>query len=280
MTATRTPARRSTRPPARRAEHDAFLSAQGFARAGLAARAVFYILLAYLALRIAALGGSRHQANAAGALSIVTATWIGKIAVAVAAAGFLTFGVVRVIGAVRDHSIPLWRRATTAAQGLFYVLLAYVPISFLAGNHSSGSEQSQHAQTASLLRLPGGAVLVIGVGVIILCVCAWQIRTAVGRDYTAGMREPGPGWARVVLRIAGTAGIAARALVFCPIGFFFIWAGVTGNAKHSKGLDGELLDLARTSWGRPVLVAVAIGLLVFAGYSLLEARYRDLTSGR
>lgn len=276
MTATRAPARRQAHP----AKHDAFVSAQMLGRAGLVARAVFYGLLAYLAARIAALGGSRHQADAAGALAIVSGTMIGKVAVAVAAAGFLTFGLVRITAAVRDHRPQRWRRLTTAAQGVCYVLLTYVPVSFLAGNHRSGSEAAQHSATAALLGLPGGGAAVVAIGVVVLSVSAWQIRTAVREDYTAGMRQPKAAWLRSALRVVGTAGIAARALVFGPIGAFLIWSGVSEQPSHSKGLDGELEVLARSNWGRPVLVAVTVGLLVFAGYSLLEAHYRNLGSGR
>lgn len=255
-------------------------SARRLGRLGLVGRAVFYALLAYLAARLAAVGNVHYQPDAAGALSLLTRSPVGEVAVGVAAAGFLSFGGVRLHGALTDHSVSRWRRTTTALQGAFYLALAYVPISFLVGRHSTGSEQSQHAQTATLLRLPGGAVVVVGIGVVILAVCGWQIRTAATQDYADGMDEPRNPALRLAIRLAGTVGIAARAAVFGPIGAFFIAAGVSGRVGESHGLDGELLRLAGQWWGRPVLALVAAGLIVFTGYSLLEARYRDIDSGR
>jgi hypothetical protein len=41
-------------------------------------------------------------------------------------------------------------------------------------------------------------------------------------------------------------------------------------------MDGELADLARHTWGQALLVLIAAGLVVFAVYSFLESKYRDL----
>jgi hypothetical protein len=80
-----------------------------------------------------------------------------------------------------------------------------------------------------------------------------------------------------VARITGTVGIAGRALIFLPIGIWLIVAGFTFNPKNSHGLDSELLSLAGRWWGLALLSGIAFVLAMFAAYSLLEARYRDVT---
>ena len=251
----------------------------GLARIGLLARAVFYLMLGYLAVRVAMLGGSPGaQPDANGALALITRSWPGEVGVAVAAVGFLLFGLVRTAAAIRDRRPAWWQRGSTALQGIFYLALTYVPVSYLAGNRSAGSQQSQTRETAALLGLPGGQVLVVAVGVLVVGVCAWQIRTAVSQDWAEGMDVgAAPGWIRALVRVAGTLGIAARAAVFLPIGVFLAAAGIDFSPGHSYGLDEELLHLSGHEWGVAVLAAVAAGLFVFAGYTVLEARYRNLT---
>jgi hypothetical protein len=247
------------------------------ARAGLVARTGFYLLLAGLVARTAYDRGSGgQQANANGAMSVIAETVLGRVALAAAALGFLAFGVVRVAGAVRDREADTHRRVLAGLQGLFYVALTYVPLSFLFGNSQSGSEQAQQQETVSVLSWPGGRVLVIAVGVVVLGVCAEQVRSAVSQEFEEGLDlQRAPGWVCRLVDIAGSVGIVARAAVYVPIGVFLIVAAVQADPGRSKGVDAELAALARQSWWGPaVLWIVTAGLVVFTSYSGLEARYR------
>ncbi|HET6818104.1 MAG TPA: DUF1206 domain-containing protein [Mycobacteriales bacterium] len=252
------------------------------ARSGLVARAVFYLLLAGLAVDVAVTRGhGGHQANAHGALSVVATNPWGMLAVFLTAVGFFVLGVARIVGAVRDEQLPAWRRTTTALQGAFYVALTWVPMSFVLGRRGVGSEQSQHAETARVLSWPGGRWLVVAVGVVVVVVCAWQIRTAWTRDFTDGMAMSKRSVrVRRLITGFGVVGIVARALVFVPVGVFLVVAGVQADPAHADGLDATLATMSRQPWGPPVLGVVAFGLVVFAAYSLLEARYRRVAHGK
>jgi hypothetical protein len=70
--------------------------------------------------------------------------------------------------------------------------------------------------------------------------------------------------------------VFARAATIFPVGVFLVVAAIQYDPRRATGIDGELADLARHSWGRALLLLIAVGLLVFAFYSILEARYRDL----
>lgn len=254
-------------------------TARAVARAGLAARAGFYLLLAYLTVRVAVDGGaSGRQTNANGALTVVARDPLGKAVIAAAAVGFLTLGVVRIAGAVRDRAADRQQRVLTALQGAFYLVLTWVPLSFLLGSRRTGSEQAQHAETATILGWPGGRALVVAAGLVVIGVCAYQIRMALRQDFTDGLAlHRAPAWVCRLVEAAGTVGIAARALVFLPIGILLCVAAVEADPGHAKGLDAELAVIARQSWWGPALLAVvALGLVVFAVYSALEARYRRL----
>jgi hypothetical protein len=149
-------------------------------------------------------------------------------------------------------------------------------LSFLFGSRQTGSEQAQHTETSTVLSWPGGRILVAVAGLVVVGVCAYQIKCAVTQDFTDGMSlRTAPRWVCRLVDVAGTVGIAARALVFVPIGVLLLVAAAEADPAHAKGLDAELATLARQSWWGPaVLVLVAAGLVVFACYAALEARYR------
>jgi len=249
----------------------------------LAARTGFYLLLAGLVARAAFDRGAHgQQTNANGAMSVIAQTALGKAALAAAALGFLAFGVVRIAGAVRDRKADTHRRVFAGLQGLFYMALTWAPLSFLFGNTQAGSEQAQKQETASVLSWPGGRVIVIALGLIVIGVFAWQIRTAVTQDYEDGLAlRRAPGWICWLVDLVGTVGMTARAVVFLPIGVFLIVAAAEADPQHSKGLDAELAALAGQSWWGPALLwLVALGLVVFALYSGLEACYRKVATAR
>jgi hypothetical protein len=278
-TATATRARKSGSSKGRRVASAVGSSrtARVVARGGLVVRTCFYLLLAGLTLQVAWDGtSSGQQTNAHGALAAIAEQPLGMAVIAAAALGFLVLGVVRIAGAVRDRQADRRQRVLTAAQGAFYAALTYVPLSFLFGSRSTGSEHAQHNQTAAVLGWPGGRALVVAAGLVVLAVCAYQIKSAVTQDFTDGLDlRSAPRWVCRIVEVAGSVGIVARAVVFVPIGIFLIVAAVQSDAAHAKGLDAELALVARQSWWGPaVLVVVALGLVVFALYSGLEARYR------
>jgi hypothetical protein len=251
-------------------------------RAGLAGRTGFYVILTGITIRIATLGGRRSpQADAHGALALVSRPLIGRIAIGMVAAGFVMFGVGRLVGAVSDSEVSTVKRVLTALQGLFYLALAYIPCAFLAGKGATGSQQQQQKTTAQILSLPGGRWILIAVGVILIVVCAQQIRGALQRDFADGLDMQGsPRWIRSLAMKAGVVGIVSRALVFLPTGIFLIISAAEENPGRSYGTDAELLALSGYAWGIAVLALVATGLAVFTVFSAIETRYRQVVSAR
>lgn len=251
------------------------------ARLGLAARGIFYLVLAALALGL--LVGhppSGREANANGALAAVASTGVGRLLLAGAGIGFLAFAVARVVGACTDRRPGRLRRASTAGQGLVYLALAASTASFLAGHRSTGSEQQQQRMTGVVLALPGGRLLLVTAGLVMLGVCCWQLIVA-ARDHFSDtlhverMSRP----ARKIMILTGRVGIPARALALAPVGVFLVVAGVTADRHRAVGLDAFLLRLMPTAWGRIAVALIVIGFVVFAAYSFFDARFRDVSSG-
>jgi len=201
-------------------------SAQLVSRAGLVARTGFYLLLAGLVARTAFdRGAGGKQTNANGAMSVIASTVLGEVALAAAALGFFAFGVVRIAGGARDRKAEWWRRLAVGLQGLFYLGLAWAPLSFLLGNRQTGSEQAQKQETASVLGWPMGRELVVIVGLVVIGVFAFQIRSALTDEYEEGLDlRRAPRWVCRLVDVVGTVGLVARAVVFLPIGVFLIVA--------------------------------------------------------
>ena len=80
------------------------------------------------------------------------------------------------------------------------------------------------------------------------------------------------GWTIVV----GVAGHAARAVVFGLIGTFLVKAAWEYDPNEAIGVDGALLKLTEQPYGELLLGVVAAGLLAYAAYCLVQARYREV----
>lgn len=256
-------------------------------RLGLAGRTAFYLLLAALTARIAVVGGSsakqngNGQVDASGALTAVSRSVVGEVAIGAVSLGFALFGVARLMGAVRDRTVSRARRVMTVFQGLFYLALAYVPASFLAGARQAGSQQQQVHTVANVLRRPAGPEILIAAGIVVIGVCIQQIRTVVNRQFREGLDlSHAPRFVDRMCDVAGVVGIAARACVFLPVGGFLIAAAARSDPGTAYGTDGELVALTGSPWGVALLVIVAAGLATFAAFSMLEVRYRRVVCAR
>ncbi len=258
---------------------------RGVARLGLVARAGFYLLLAGLAVNLlVGVGNGQGQgdgeANANGALTQVVRAPVGFVLLAGAALGFAVFGVVRIAGAVRDHRHGRLRRVSTAGQGLVYLGMAAATTSFVLGSRGTGSEQQQRSTVARVIGLPFGRALLAVIGLVVLGMCAWQVVVAVRGHFTDGLVDEEMGErARLATLLTARIGIPARALAIAPVGLFLLVAAARADPEQAKGLDALLLEASRNPVGRILVVLAAAGFVVFAVYSLLEARYRQVSAG-
>jgi hypothetical protein len=80
---------------------------------------------------------------------------------------------------------------------------------------------------------------------------------------TAQMSAP----TRKVVEGLGVAGYLTRGVVFCIAGAFGVDAAVSFDPQKAQGLDGSLRETAATPLGPWLLVAVALGLVIFGDLS-------------
>jgi hypothetical protein len=158
--------------------------------------------------------------------------------------------------------------------------MAGATTSFLLGSRSTGSEQQQRSTAAKVIDLPFGRALLAVVGLVVLGMCTWQVVVAVRGQFADSLKHEEMGQrARRATQVTARIGIPARALAVAPVGVFLLVAAVRADPEQAKGLDALLLEASRNPVGRVLVVLAAAGFVVFAVYSLLEARYRQVSSG-
>jgi hypothetical protein len=118
-------------------------------------------------------------------------------------------------------------------------------------------------------------VLVVGAGLCVLGAAAWNLRKSITRSFLdnldLGRLDEKK---RHVVRVAGVVGYAARAGAFGLVGWFLIQAGLKKNPNETRGLDGSLRSLLSTTHGSLLLFALALGLIQFGAFRILDGIYR------
>ena len=255
-----------------------------FARFGYAAKGFVYGAIGILALLTAfSLGGD--TTGSSGALHAIAQQPFGKILLILIAVGLLGYVMWRLIQAVSDPE-----NKGTDAKGLFsrlgYLLsgLAYLGVAFNAAllafgssSASSGGDSSKQDWTATVMQQPFGRWLVGIGGAITIGIGCYRIYKAYKTKFRKklNLNELSSSQENWLVNIS-RFGVAARGVVFMMIGFFLIQAAHQYNPQKVKGLDGALSSLAQQPFGKVLLAVMALGLVSYAIYLALQARYRRI----
>lgn len=242
------------------------------ARAGLASRAIIYLLVGILAVEVG-FGDGHAQADKSGALHTVAGKPLGLVVLWLLAAGFAALTVWKATETVpRGRKTRL--RLLDAGRAVLYAAVCGSIVAFLVGAGAPSSDKQSHTLTADLMKVPGGRIAVglIGAGVVITGIVF--IVQALRRSFAKGLKtgQMARTTKRIVLGL-GMTGHIARGAVFGLVGVFLVQAAITFDPDRAKGLDDTLRSLRDAPYGSWLLIVVAIGVCVFAAYSLCEARY-------
>ena len=252
-------------------------------RAGFVTRSVTYGVVGAIALALALGAGSAPAApDQQGALALIARAPLGRVGVAVAAAGLLAYALWKLSQAVFGRGPEggggdeLTDRLGNGAGGIVYLGFFAVAVRILFGSSGNSSNAPSHA-AAGVLGWPGGAVIVGATGAVLIAISLYQLYDACRGGFAedAKLGEMSPAERRTFM-IVGRVGLAARALVFGLVGYFVLKTAIDFNPHEAVGLDGALGRLHHQAFGPVLLGLAAAGLLVFAAYSLFEARYRRL----
>jgi hypothetical protein len=243
------------------------------ARAGLVAKGWLYATVGVLAVRLA-LGERGEDASQRGAMSSVATQPFGRALLTVLAVGLAGYAIWRLWQASSppESSLPRWlvRAAMVVRAGL------YAGFAVLAAAEVIGAAQREDeaSVTATVLALPGGVLLVVGAGLVIVAVGVVQFREAWSAGFRAhlDLRRVGARRARLVVAV-GRAGHAARGVVFLASGGFLVRAALRAEPDEGVGLDAALREVLDAPAGPWSLGAIAVGLVLYGGFCLVQARF-------
>jgi hypothetical protein len=269
---------------AHQAVRDASPWLEGFGRFGYVAKGVVYTLVGVLAAQ-AAIGMGGATTDARGALPQIIQAPFGQVLLAATAIGLVGYGLWRFIQAGMDTENKgtdvqgLLTRGTYVIIGVSYITLALSALQLLqgSGRDSSGGDSSAQDQTAWLLSQPFGQGLVGLVGAVVIGVGLYQWYQAYSAKFREQLKlgEMSSAQQRWATRL-GRLGFAARGVVFGIVGVLLIAAAIHAEPQEARGLGGALTTLAEQSFGPWLLGIIAVGLMAYGVYVLVEARYRRM----
>jgi hypothetical protein len=245
---------------------------EGFARAGLTARGVIYVVIGVLAAKLA-LGDGGKTSDQQGALKTIADQSFGTVLLVLMALGLLGYALWRASVALSARE-DAKTRLDGVIGALSYGALCFVAIKLIVGAGAGGGGQEDRA-TGGVLAWPAGTWIVGIAGVVFIGVGIDQARKGIKRTFCEDARtEKMSRHTRRTYELVGLFGHLARTVVFALIGGFLIKAAVEYDPKDAVALDGALAKVAHAPAGPVLLGIVAAGLLGFAAYSFMDARYR------
>ncbi len=277
------------RHPAREARAEAESGSGWYAwlaRTGLVAKGISFGIVGALAIKLA-FGDGGKATSRQGALQALAHHSFGKVLLIILAFGFAAYAIWRFVQAFAergddDGAAKKWgKRAGYLGRGLVYAGLTFTTVKILTGSAGQQSQkQKAHKTTAAILGWPAGRWIVGAAGLCIVGAGLWNAYRGITKKFeerwrTGRMSNTERTWGGR----AGVLGHLARGVVFTLIGIFITKAAVDYNAKEAIGLDGALQKLANESYGPWLLGVTAAGLLAYGVFCLVDARYRDVSTG-
>jgi len=248
------------------------------ARVGYAAKAVLYTVVGLLALQ-SALGAGGKTIGSRGALTTLVRQDFGALILVIIAAGLFGYATWRIIEAILDPehrgtgAKGLALRASLAARGIVHAALGVQAVRLATGGRGRG--QAVETWTGRVLDAPFGRWLVVGAGLAVAgygiyqLYRAWAAKLSRQLDLASLSREAGS-WVIKVCRF----GIAARGVVFGICGWYLVRAGIAHDATAAADTGEALRAIEQQPFGKWLLAVVAVGLVAYGAYEIVQARYR------
>lgn len=253
------------------------------ARLGYGAKGVVYIVIGFLAFEAAFTGGGKTT-NSQGALTTIFQQPFGQFLLAIVGIGLAGYALWRFVEAGLDSENKgsdakgIATRIGYVGSGIAYGLLSFTAFQLISGAAQSakGSTGTQD-WTARLLSLPFGQGLVGLIGLIVIGMGIGQFVKGYKADFDKQLNlSEIPQAMRSWAVFSGRWGYMARGVVFTILGGFLVEAAMHANPQQAKGIGSALDLVAEQAYGPLLLGIVAVGLVSYGIFMLVEARYRRI----
>lgn len=250
-----------------------------------------FLVLAYLVARIAsgALGGSstKTAASGSGVAQALVAQTDGSVMVFLLGAGLVCYAGFSVLDTVlhtddSSETKEWWLRVQGVFRTVIYAAFSAYAF-YTAFNPNSQSGKSRHVNkeqahwSAQVLSWPAGWLWLGLFGLGLLAGAVVLVVMAVRRSFLENLnRSAMSRRATTVAEVTGVVGYLGRATLFGCAGGFISAAAIENNPSDGQGVDGSIRAFADNAAGAAFLYAVAVALVAFAMYTIVEARYHPV----
>jgi len=253
-------------------------------RIGLATQGVLYVVVGLLAWQVAS--GRNEQADQKGAIAAVADQRFGRALLLILTVGLALHCCWRFVLAARggpgeDDAKDIVKRITELGRGVIYGSFTVIAAKILidAKGGGGGSSEEQRKAVGTVLDWPAGWVIVALIGLGVIAAGLWHLTKSFTRTFVDDLDLDGRSNAtRTVVTALGCVGYFARGVVFCMIGWFLVESALDNDPNHTGGIDQALRRLADSDHGPGLLRLVAVGLILFGVYRIVDARLRVRTA--
>lgn len=246
------------------------------ARIGLVIYGAVHLLVAWLVVQVAVGdldGDGVGKADKTGALQAIAASGAGVWPFWVITVGLGATALWHLVEAALDRSGGSHRVMKLGEAVLFGYL------SWSAGRIAAGAPSSTDAAQSGLVGWLLGqswgkpVVIALGVGVVVaaLFIVRHGITRRFSREHDLSAASPP---ARTVVSRLGQIGYTGLGAVYGVAGALVVVAAVRSEPAKATGLDVALRTLAVQPYGTVLLLLIAAGLVAFALFTFVDARYR------
>lgn len=251
------------------------------AKTGFVAKGTVYAITGVLTF-MAAFNMGGQKAGRVQVLDFLAKQTFGNILLILMAIGLASYATWRFIQSTKDpenigdDTKGKAKRTAFFISGIIYLGLAVLAVLKAIGSGSGSSSSSGGAQKSSFLASETGLILIgiAGAGIVIAGI--FQFIKAYRNDYTKKFDLSSLSEEKRRKSIKNTAkfGLSARGVIFLIIGYFALKASFSSDPSKIKTTTEAFSFIQESSYGAWLMGLVAAGLVAYAIYMFLMAKYR------
>lgn len=254
------------------------------ARTGFVAKGTVYAITGILTF-MAAFNMGGQKTGRLQVLEFLDKQTFGNILLILMGLGLACYATWRFIQSIKDpenigdDKKGTAKRAAFFISGLLYLGLAVLAVMRVVNSGSgsgTGSGGSNSAQQSSFLTSETGLIIIGIVGAGIAMAGIFQLVKAYKNDYYKkfDLMSLNEEKKRESIKKTAEFGLSARGVIFLIIGFFALKAAFNSNPSEIKTTTEAFSFIQESSYGAWLLGLVAAGLVAYAIYMFLMAKYR------
>ncbi len=252
---------------------------QRLRQAGFFMKGAVYCILGALAA-IAAFGAGGKVGGKEGVMHFLLQMPLGKILVGMVALGLAAYSLWRFYSAYQDprsdDDEKRWgAKLRYVYSGLFYGAIAYSFAKPLFSGSSSGGDKKK-AMLGKLLATDWGEWVIGAIALLVAGQAIFQFYIGYKGKFMKKIDDH-PGSAYNWVKYIGRIGYYSRFVVFGILSYLLVRVILDNNADAYDGTKGVFYHLLSYDYGNVLMGAVALGLLGYGIFSILIARYSNLT---